>query len=411
MKGTYVSSISIHKEVKKPEYALVGIRILSVITTITYVILFNFLTRNFLTLSEEEKAQYDIKDGAENILKDDKIFVNYYKPFSIINVICGCFLIFLNLMKILSNFRITCLCIKLVSYKKYIRLISLHLDILFISLIFIQNLENRLFFCNIENYIYWFRNYNKNDLFINSGNNLCHMHNYAFIFLSIFMIMLIIEFMAMYLNTDRAFRKKFCLFYIKLFTAYMYLALFYIFLKTRRFFKETLSEYNVYDLNKYSDTVKIIIYSTQKQKNYYLQLLIVSTIVSAILFSLLCYYDMYGILRTCKFYLLVSILTNACTLIFIVSQVLYSSYLLEGNLFFCSYEEYLQMGQNHHDKAPDSDDPIAPSNTHETKWFCNMHEILYIYLSNNFICLLAFVADFILSAYMTFSSKYASKTT
>ncbi|CAG9477103.1 conserved Plasmodium protein, unknown function [Plasmodium vivax] len=407
MKGTYVAPAHTEIEVKKHEYALVGVRILSIIATATYVLLFNLLTINFLTLGEEEKAKHGIGEEGKNILKDDQIFMNYYKAFSIINIVCGSFLILLNLLKIFSSFRVKCFCIKLFTCKKYIRLFSLHLDVLFICTIFLQNLENRTFFCNLENYLYWFEGYDKEDLFLNAGSNLCHMHNYAFVFPSVFIFLSLIEFLALYLNTDRAFRKKFFLFYIKLFSAYLYLALFYIFLKTKSFFKKTLAEYNIYDLNNFSDTVKIIIYSTQKHKNYYLQLLIVSTIVSAILFSLLSYYDLYGILRSCKFSLLVSILTNACTLIFVVSQVLYSSYLLEGNLFFCSYEEYLQMTQIQHGQAATT--PIAPSNTTETRWFCNLSWFLYVYLSNNFVCLLTFIADFMLSAYMVFSTKYASK--
>ncbi|KJP90243.1 hypothetical protein AK88_00091 [Plasmodium fragile] len=409
MKGTYVAPAHTDIEAKKyHEYGLVGVRILSAIATATYVLLFNFLTNNFLTLGEEQKTEYGIGEEDKNILKDDQIFMNYYKAFNIINIVCGSFLILLNLLKIFSNFRVKCFYIKLFSCKKYIRLISLHLDILFICTIFLQNLENRSFFCNIENYMYWFDDYGKGDLFLNAGSNLCHMHNYAFVFPSVFMFLSMIEFVALYLNTDKAFRKKFCLFYVKLFSAYLYLALFYIFLKTKSFFKRILLEYNVYDLNSFSDTVKIIIYSTQKHKNYYLQLLIVSTIVSAILFSLLSYYDLYGILRACKFYLLVSVLTNACTLIFLVSQVLYSSYLLEGNLFFCSYDEYLQMTQMHHVHTAAAS--IAPSNTTETKWFCNLNSFLYVYLSNNFVCLFTFIADLLLSAYMVFSTKYASKT-
>lgn len=407
MKGTYVAPTNTDIEAKKHEYALVGVRILSIIATATYVLLFNFLINNFLTLGEEEKENYGIKDEEKNILKDDEIFTNYYKAYSIINIVCGCFLILLNLLKIFSSFRVKCFSINLFNCKKYIRFISLHLDILFICTIFLQNLENRTFFCNIENYMYWFEGYNKQGLFLNAGRNLCNMHNYAFVFPSIFIFLSMIEFINLYLNTDKAFRKKFCLFYIKLFSAYLYLALFYIFIKTKSFFKKILSEYNVYDLDNFSDTVKIIIYSTQKHKNYYLHLLIVSTIISAILFSFLSYYDLYGILRSCKFSLLVNILTNACTLIFVLSQVLYSSYLLEGNLYFCSYEEYLQMTQIHHGhKIMNS---IAPSNTTETKWFCNLNSFLYVYLSNNFICLFTFIADLILSIYMVFSAKYASK--
>ncbi|GAB66627.1 hypothetical protein PCYB_094110, partial [Plasmodium cynomolgi strain B] len=408
MKGTYVAPTNTDIEPKKHEYALVGVRILSVIATVTYVLLFNILTTNLLTLGEEEKENYGIKEEEKNILKDDKIFMNYYKAFNIINIVCGSFLILLNLLKIFSSFRVKCFCIKLFSCKKYIRLISLHLDILFICTIFLQNLENRTFFCNIENYMYWFESYNnKKDLFFNAGSNLCNIHNYAFVFPSVFIFLSMIEFITLYLNTDRAFRKKFCLFYMKLFSAYLYLALFYIFLKTKSFFKKILLSYNIYDLDNISDTVKIIIYSTQKHKNYYLQLLIVSTIISAIMFSLLSYYDLYGILRSCKFSLLVSILTNACTLIFVVSQVLYSSYLLEGNLFFCSYEEYLQMTQIQNGQTATTS--IAPSNTTETKWFCNLNWFLYVYLSNNFVCLLTFIADLMLSAYMVFSTKYASK--
>ncbi|ANQ08250.1 Uncharacterized protein PCOAH_00026920 [Plasmodium coatneyi] len=408
MKGTYVAPTNTDVEAKKHEYALVSVRILSIIATVTYVLLFNFLTTNFLTLGEEEKTNYGIDDKEKNILKDDKIFMNYYKAFNIINIVCGCFLILLNLLKIFSSFRVKCFSIKLFSCKKYIRFISLHLDILFICIIFLQNLENRTFFCNIKNYMYWFEGYNnKGDLFFNAGSNLCHMHNYAFVFPSIFIFLSMIEFINLYLNTDKAFRKKFCLFYLKLFSAYLYLALFYIYLKTQSFFKRILSGYNIYDLNNFSDTVKIIIYSTQKHKNYYLRLLIVSTIISAVLFSLLSYYDLHGILRACKFSLLVSILTNACTLIFVVSQVLYSSYLLEGNLYFCSYEEYLQMMQIHHGQT--TKNSVALSNTTETKWFCNLNYFLYVYLSNNFICLLTFIADLMLSAYMVFSNKYASK--
>ncbi|EUD67198.1 hypothetical protein C922_02348 [Plasmodium inui San Antonio 1] len=407
MKGTYVAPTNTDIKAKKHEYALVGVRILSVIATATYVVLFNFLTTNFLTLGDEEKGKHGIEEEEKNILKDDKIFMNYYKAFSIINIVCGTFLILLNLLKIFSTFRVKCFCIKLFSFKKYIRLISLHLDILFICTIFLQNLENRTFFCNIENYMYWFASYDKEDLFLNTGSNLCRMHNYAFVFPSVFIFLSMIEFITLYLNTDRTFRKKFCLFYVKLFSAYLYLGLFYIFLKTKSFFKRVLSEYNIYDLNNLSDTVKIIIYSSQKHKIYYLHLLLVTTIISAILFSLLSYYDLYGILRSCKFSLLVSILTNVCTLIFVVSQVLYSSYLLEGNLLFCSYEEYLQITQIQHGHTATTS--IAPSNTTETKWFCNLNSFLYVYLSNNFVSLLTFISDFMLSAYMVFSTKYASK--
>ncbi|SBT77232.1 conserved Plasmodium protein, unknown function [Plasmodium ovale] len=409
MRNASTAPASASLEVKKPKHVLVGIRILSIIATVIYATLFNILSYRQLQIGENEKVAYNIEEGDINILIQDEIYGNYYKAFHIINITCGIFLILLNIINVLSSFEVTCFCINLIKYKKYIRLITLHLQILFISIIFMENLENQLFFCNIKDYIYWFNyyNYDKN-LFLSSGNKLCIMHNYAYIFTFFFLVLSLIEFFALYIDTDKHFRKKFFLFYIKLFTAYFYLSLFYIYLKNRNFFKRTLSKYNVFNLDNLSDTIKIIIYSTQKQKNYYFQLLLVSTIISAALFSLLSYYDLYSIIKTCKYSLFICILINGGTLIFIIGQVLFSSYLLEGSLFFCAYEDYIKMTETEHEKAVNS--VIAPSNSVETKWFCNMNIFLYIYLANNFTSLLAFAADFMLSTYMVFSKKYASKT-
>ncbi|SCN12870.1 conserved Plasmodium protein, unknown function [Plasmodium malariae] len=407
MKGVTMIQVHTTKEGKKSKCVILGVRVLSIISVATYIVLFSLIPGKLMLFGQEQSKAYNIFEEKANILKNNKIFGNYYRAYNIINITCGSFLICLNLINMLCTFGINMLCIKLINYKKYIQPVNLHLQLLFISVMFMQNLENKIFYCNIKEYAYWFKDYNDDNItnvFTTVGNNLCVMHNFAYIFLSFFFFLSLIEFFVLYIRTDGNFRKKFFLFYLKLFTGYIYLSLFYIYLKNRNFFKKILSEYNVLNLENLSETVKIIIYATQKQKNYYFQLLLVSTIISAVVFSILSYYDLYAILKTCKFALLVGILTNACTLVFIVSQVMFSSYLYEASKFFCSYEEYLKINESEQVKV--STTTIVPSNNVETTWFCNLNIFLYIYLANNFTGLLTFLMDLALSAYMVFSKKY-----
>ncbi|KAI4838472.1 hypothetical protein MKS88_002952 [Plasmodium brasilianum] len=337
MKGVTMIQVHTTKEGKKSKCVILGVRVLSIISVATYIVLFSLIPGKLMLFGQEQSKAYNIFEEKANILKNNKIFGNYYRAYNIINITCGSFLICLNLINMLCTFGINMLCIKLINYKKYIQPVNLHLQLLFISVMFMQNLENKIFYCNIKEYAYWFKDYNDDNI-------------------------------------------------------------------TNVFTTKILSEYNVLNLENLSETVKIIIYATQKQKNYYFQLLLVSTIISAVVFSILSYYDLYAILKTYKFALLVGILTNACTLVFIVSQVMFSSYLYEASKFFCSYEEYLKINESEQVKV--STTTIVPSNNVETTWFCNLNIFLYIYLANNFTGLLTFLMDLALSAYMVFSKKY-----
>lgn len=187
----------------------------------------------------------------------------------------------------------------------------------------------------------------------------------------------------------------------------MYLALFYIFLKSKSFYNNILSEYNIFTLDDYSDPIKIIIFATQKQKMYYFQLLLVSTVSSAIVFCLLGYFDIYTIMKSCRFSLLVNIPISVFTMIVVFSQLLFSSYILETSAFFCAYEEFIEI---HKRDQKASNKMIAPSNITETDWFCNLKSFDYIYFTNISTCLVIFGSDFIVSLYLVFSKKYAPKT-
>lgn len=322
-------------ESNKAKIFLLGTRILWIITTIIYIVLFYFITNKYVSLSEDDIDEYNIKGNEEELLKDDKIFNNYYKSYNKINAICGTFLILLCIVNIISSFYSKLNRGYMLYYKRMIGFVSLHLQLLFIAIMFLQNHENELFFCNINKYIYWFEDYdNKTDLFINSGENLCKVHNYSYIFPACFLFFSLIEFVVLYFKIEKHFRKKFLIFYIKMGTGIMYLALFYIFLKSKSFYNNILSEYNIFTLDDYSDPIKIIIFATQKQKMYYFQLLLVSTVSSAIVFCLLGYFDIYTIMKSCRFSLLVNIPISVFTMIVVFSQLLFSSYILETSAFF-----------------------------------------------------------------------------
>lgn len=395
-------------ESNKAKFFLLGTRILWIITTIIYIVLFYFITNKYVSLSEDDIDEYNIKGNEEELLKDDKIFNNYYKSYNKINAICGTFLILLCIVNIISSFYSKLNRGYMLYYKRMIGFVSLHLQLLFIAIMFLQNHENELFFCNINKYIYWFEDYdNKTDLFINSGENLCKVHNYSYIFPACFLFFSLIEFVVLYFKIEKHFRKKFLIFYIKMGTGIMYLALFYIFLKSKSFYNNILSEYNIFTLDDYSDPIKIIIFATQKQKMYYFQLLLVSTVSSAIVFCLLGYFDIYTIMKSCRFSLLVNIPISVFTMIVVFSQLLFSSYILETSAFFCAYEEFIEI---HKRDQKASNKMIAPSNITETDWFCNLKSFDYIYFTNISTCLVIFGSDFIVSLYLVFSKKYAPKT-
>ncbi|CRG96405.1 conserved Plasmodium protein, unknown function [Plasmodium gallinaceum] len=406
--GYSTALINTVTHIKKSKIILFGFRILWITSIIAYMIILKVTSDHHLLVGQVEEELYKISN--KQLLKDDKIFHNYNKSFNIINFICGSFLIFSCLVNILFSINIRIKNIKLSNYKKIVRIINLNLQVLIISLIFMENFDNQVFFCNLKEYLYWFQNYNnKINLFVNSGNNLCIMHKYANFFSLSFLIFSLIEFFTLYINTEKPFRKKFFIFYIKISTAFISLALFYFYLKNKYFFNNVLSKYNIFSLENFNESIKVIILSTQKQKTYYFQLLIFSTFFSGIFFLASGLYDLCSILKSCKFFLLVSVLISVCAFIIILSQLLFSTYILEESFFFCSYKEYVESNKNLEEKSLST--LGATSDITETNWFCNLKSFLFIYFVNIITGLIFFIVDFFVSVYLVFSKKYTAKYT
>ncbi|CAD2104730.1 conserved Plasmodium membrane protein, unknown function [Plasmodium vinckei petteri] len=384
---------------------LIAVRLIQIITTIIYVILFNLLSYTFLSLGEDEIKEYNIPKDQTDILQTNEIFYNYYKPFNIINIIFGSLSILLNIVHFLEVWGAKFL---FINYKnsKIIKLICLNFQLLFTSLMFIENLENNSFFCNIRSYEYWFSNYNS-DMLINVGDKLCQLHSYANIFLSIFIIISLLDFLTLYINTETHFKNKFVLTFLKILSSNIYISLFYILLKNYYFYKTILPKYNVFNADLLEEAIKTIIHYTQKHKDFCFYLVLISTAISSFLFNVLNCYDLYSIVKACKYSLFIGVIINGCTLFLLICQVIISSYVAQGSLFFCSYDNYLNAIQNGNGNPLNTD--IASPNIIETKWFCNLNYILYLYVANTVICFLSFVFDFFISCYMVFSAKYASK--
>ncbi|CXI41560.1 conserved Plasmodium membrane protein, unknown function [Plasmodium berghei] len=393
-----------YKRKSQGKYFLIAVRLVQIITTIIYVLLFNLLSYTFLSLGEDKIREYNISENQRDILQTNEIFYNYYKAFNIINIIFGLLSIILNIVHFLEVWGTDFLFINFKN-SKIIKLVCLNLQILFTSLMFIENLENNSFFCNIKTYTYWFSDYNSNML-INIGDKLCQLHNYANIFLSIFIIISLLDFLTLYINTEPHFKKKILLTFVKILSSNIYVSLFYILLKNYYFYKTTLPKYNIFNADSLDDIIKTIIHYTQKHKDFCFYLVLISTAISSILFNVLSCYDLYTIVKACKYSLFIGALINGCTLFIIICQVVISSYIAEGSLFFCSYDDYLNSIQNGNEKPLNTN---ISSNMIETKWFCNLSYILYLYVANTIVCFLSFIFDFFISCYMVFSAKYASK--
>ncbi|SCM21388.1 conserved Plasmodium membrane protein, unknown function [Plasmodium chabaudi adami] len=384
---------------------LMAVRLVQIITTIIYVLLFNLLSYTFLSLGENEIKKYNIPEDQTDILQTNEIFYNYYKPFNIINIIFGSLSIILNIVHFLEVWGANFLFINFKN-SKIIKLVCLIFQTLFTSLMFIENLENNSFFCNIRSYEYWFSDYNS-DMLIDVGDKLCQLHSYSNIFLSIFIIISLLDFLTLYMNTEPHFKKKFLLAFVKALSSNIYISLFYILLKNYYFYKTVLPKYNVFNADSLDETIKTIIQYTQKHKDLCFYLVLITTAISSILFSVLGCYDLYSIVKACKYSLFIGVIINGCTVFFLISLVIISSYVAEGSLFFCSYDNYLNAIQNGNGTPLNIN--IASPNIIETKWFCNLCYILYLYVANTVVCFLSFFFDFFISLYMVFSAKYASK--
>ncbi|VWU50070.1 conserved membrane protein, unknown function [Hepatocystis sp. ex Piliocolobus tephrosceles] len=390
------------KESKKSLFFIILLKILSICITIAYVIFVFVRTDDILTSDYSNENRITRSDGTYNhIIKSNKIYSYYYRSFNVVNIICGFCLVILHVINILSIQNIKILNMKLKTYKKCVSLVSLSLQSFFILTILMEFLENTRFFCNVKEYLIWF---NDKDIFNKVGDNLCYMHNYIYLFLLAFVFLAVIEYFIMHFNILRHFKRKIFIYYLKAIVANIYLSLFVLYLKNKLFFDYILSNYNSDNIpDSLGDIIKTIILSTQKQKHYYFELLLFSNILCGVICAIMSYCDVYSILKSCKYYIFIYILPNMFTIFFLVTQILFSSYLLEATFFFYSYDDYITM----HLKDPHqyTNKNVTKLNSLETNWFSKLDIFFYIYIVNHFTGFLVFITDAVISFYMVFKKQ------
>lgn len=399
MNTTRFSTKKSFVQTKKFKYISLGIRCLWLTILGVYLFLTLFLFNTWFTINDNEKVTYSIADASVNLLTEDKVFGFYFISLRNVSIICTILIIVSTISNILFSFNIQIYETRLRKYEIIAQVMNLSVQLLLMFLYYTELLNGWSFYYNIDQYKFWFEKYTthkSHELFVLKSEELCKVHYFLFAGSLLCFMFPFMEYVMLCWRTDKLFRKKLNIFFFKILTGYMCLALFITYIKNKHFFKNILSEYNNTSLDRLNEETQIIIYAVQYQKIYYLNLLIVACVFCAVFFISTGYYDFISIIKSSKLMILANVLISISFLIIIFSELLFSTYIYETNKYFCSYEDYFT----------DVDDLPKPDKV-ETIWFCNMKYLLSVYFANMFICFFTFCTDFCISTYMVFSKKYS----
>lgn len=414
IKKTVTSSVSLFCRTKKGKCSICIFRILWIIAIISNVIIFHTLTEESMSLTSVEQTTYTSDDNA--YLKKDELFQRHHNNFLIGNIVCGAVLIATCLINILSNLKLKIGRSLLKKHQSKLMLINFNIQLLFIFCYIILTSEHLNFFCKLDNYEYWFEHYTNattRNLFFDRGKTICNTYKYAFVPFAVFFIFSLIEYLIMYALVQKSFRRKFWIFYLKTLAGTIFLSLFCYYLSNKYFFHNVISKRNVINYEEFEESAQIIIFSSNKQKQYYLNLLIAANGICAIFLLGTAYYDLATIVTCSKFFMLINVVMSICFIIIIFSKILFSTYLLSTRNFFCSYKEYFTMnmkGKQTNNYSNNNKRTLLTfppqSDITETLWFCNMNSFFYTYFITALLSFLIYVADLVISLQMTFSEKF-----